>query len=180
MNNKADLIRSIGVLGEKIAAAAMYLALFIVMVALSAVLVVLTVIPWAVRVGSVLGWAAVLYIEGMSLYRFYSSYANDTSVIALILAAVVLAISIPAQLFQISGERELVWGGFAVAALIGLVISWIADNAASSLELRMAVSALPPLAVGAMLVKVGMDRKRRSRADAGGQGRSGGEPAPLP
>lgn len=154
---------------------------FVVIMGLTAILAVLRLIPFLLRVLAVLLWIVGMALSFVSAHALFAMFADDVAALMAGIGAVALCLLIPVAFFMTQREKTLyVWGGFFFAALVALGLAvgmnWIILHP----ELYPVVNTMPVVLAGTLLLftalKVRRINEHRRRTQVGGRSAKEGEP----
>ena len=148
-------MQSIGKVCQALVTALIVLALFVVLMILSALLTLTRLLPYALRAVSILAWAVSLFFVFVSVSNLYSKF-SDAIAAMLIAGLFTLIIAVAPMAFNQLGGDAL-FGGYFFAALLGLGVKVLCDSVTPALY--PVASVIPPTLAGMCLIAVVIQRK---------------------
>ena len=162
MTSNANRQIVIGKLTESVKKSTYALVEFLKILALGLVAALLLVLPWLLRIASLLAWLIGGYLAVMAIQSTYSAFSNSGEVLALQFAAITALVAI--ALMVMLGGGEKLWGGL----VLGGVLFGLAAVGAKKLYAipggEMVLQVLPPalLATSMIVMAIRLRTMRRS------------------
>lgn len=153
------LKRSIAKTMHALAIALVVLVLFVVLLVLSALLVLVRILPYVVRALSILAWSVSLFLAYVAISTLYAKFSDPiATLMTAALGTMIIAVA-PMVLNRLGGDA--IFGGYWFAALFGLGVKWLCDNATH--DQYATASVIPPTLAAMCLIMVVIQGKERNQ-----------------
>jgi uncharacterized membrane protein len=152
-----SLRESIGKTMQALATACFVLALFVVLLVLSALLALARLLPYVLRALSILAWAVSLFLVFVAVSTLYARFSDPIAAMMTAgLFTLIVAIA-PIAFNKLGGDA--IFGGYLLAALLGLGVKWLCENATP--DQYATASVIPPTLAAMCLIVVAIQQKER-------------------
>ena len=154
-----SLTGSIRQVCQALMTALIILGLFLVLLILSALLTLTRLLPYALRVVSILAWAVSLFFVFVSVSNLYAKFSDAiAAVLTASLFTLIEAIA-PMAFNQLGGDA--IFGGYFFAALVGLGVKIMCESLTPTYY--PTASVLPPTLAAMCLILVVTSRRQGRR-----------------
>lgn len=139
---------------------------FILIVVLGFLIAVVFVLPWLIRIASIVVWIGGAFVSGQLLEHVYGPISETLPTMALWVLPSILAALVPVWMHAI-GQFKRVWGAMFLYGLLCLAFSFSADWLLRSWEYAdLLFRAAPPLLLAVLVIVLSM-RLRALRSQKG-------------